>query len=326
MNQILSVDMENKKNKKKSGTKSIIIVFCIILIIFALGMIGYGVLIYTKASSGINNGLYITNNSKPEIAVIRQGIDTINIEVSHDKEISYFEYSINDNEPVRIKGNKQIKLNKEITLNPGHYEIKIIVEDIAGIKAEKTYSQDIGVQGQNNETNTSTTDPTISENGPTITLTQEDSKIKAVTESTININKIVYYWDEDKENAIETTINATKNETLIDVTLQGIHTLHITATDADGKTTTKEQKINGVNKPNVNVTTDGKYFIIKASDDEKITKVEYILNKNEKITEDVNSKEYEKNIELVSGENRLTVVVYNNNNVEKTVKVKYTKE
>lgn len=348
MNQILSVDIGNNKKNKKTGTKSIVVVFCIILILFALAMTGIGVYSYMKNNENKErNGLDIKDNTKPKIVITRENANTISVEVSHDKGISYFEYTINNGEAIRTNENNKMKFNEKIILKEGPYKLNIIVEDIAGITSEANDSgiagqtseaNDSGIAGQTSEANNSdisgqnstgeTQGNEVDNNngeGPKITLTKEDAKIKAVTESTTNIEKIIYYWDDNKENAVENKINATKNETLIDVTLEGIHTLYVTATDVEGKSTTVQQKIQGVNKPNVDITTDGENFYIKATDTEMITKVEITLNKNDKTTEEVNNKEYSKNIALENGENRLIVTVYNNNNVEKTLKVKYTK-
>lgn len=323
MNQILSVDMGNNKNNKKSGTKSIVVVFCIILILFALGIISVGVYSYMKNKANEDNSnLDIRNNKEPQIAITRQDANTINIDVSHDKGISYIEYVLNNEDTVRIEGNNKTKISKSITLKPGPYKIIVTAEDIAGITSETT---DSGNAGQGSEENLTIEQPLTNGEGPTITLTKEDAKIKAVTESKTNIEKILYYWDDNKENTVEKKINATKNETLIDVTLEGIHTLYVTATDIDGNSTTVQQKIQGVNKPNVDITTDGNSFYIKATDAEMITRVEITLNKNDKIIEEVNSKDYSKDIDLENGENKLIVTVYNKNNVEKTLKVKHTK-
>ena len=335
MNQILSVDIGNNKKNKKTGTKSIVVVFCIILILFALAMTGIGVYSYMKNNENKErNGLDIKDNTKPKIVITRENANTISVEVSHDKGIAYFEYTINNGEAIRTNENNKMKFNEKIILKEGPYKLNIIVEDIAGITSE---ANDSGIAGQTSEANNSdisgqnstgeTQRNEVNNNngeGPKITLTKEDAKIKAVTESTTNIEKIIYYWDDNKENAVENKINATKNETLIDVALEGIHTLYVTATDVEGKSTTVQQKIQGVNKPNVDITTDGENFYIKATDTEMITKVEITLNKNDKTTEVVNNKEYSKNIALENGENRLIVTVYNNN-VEKTLKVKYTK-
>ena len=202
--------------------------------------------------------------------------------------------------------NNKISVNEKIILNSGKNNVSITAKDINGISSAYETTIDVA-------------------EGPAITLTPVEGKVQATTESTVNIDKIKYYWDDDEANATVLTINATKNETLIDVVLEGTHTLNIIATDIEGKETRKSQKVMGVNKPKINVTTDGKSFFIKAEDSQGLSKVEITLNNNEPITENIEGNEYSKNIELENGENRLTVKVYNKNNVSQISRVKFTK-
>ena len=140
------------------------------------------------------------------------------------------------------------------------------------------------------------------------------------------IDKILYYWDDDEANAKTFTINDKKNETLIDVTLEGTHILTIKAIDVEGKQTIKQQKVMGVNKPKLEVTTDGQSFFIKAEDETGLAKIEITLNNNTTISEEINGNKYDKTINLESGENKLTVKIYNSNGIEQISRVKYTKE
>ena len=63
----------------------------------------------------------------------------------------------------------------------------------------------------------------------------------------------------------------------------------MTAVDKNGNQATKIKKIKAVKAPEIKVTTDGQNFIIRASDEEKITKVVINLNGNEDVKE-VNQK------------------------------------
>ena len=82
---------------------------------------------------------------------------------------------------------------------------------------------------------------------------------------------MTYRWDDEEEKTIQ--INNTTLEQEIDA-IKGLHTLTVITVDEENNTDTKVQKINGVSKPKVSVTTDDSksYFIIKASDDEKLSK------------------------------------------------------
>ena len=101
--------------------------------------------------------------------------------------------------------------------------------------------------------------------------------------------------------------------------------------DINNNTETKEQEVKGVTKPNVEVTTDGSSnFVIKASDEEGIKRIEIILNETEKSAIDLDKvypdveqrKQFEYNqIPIRDGENRLEVKVYNESGVSETARV-----
>ena len=135
----------------------------------------------------------------------------------------------------------------------------------------------------------------------------------------------MYYWDENEQDAKKFTVNDVKTETLIDVE-EGIHTLNLVAQDINGVKSTKTQKVIGDNKPELNVQTDGKTFTITGSDDEELSKIEITLNSDETKTEEINQKTYKGSVDLVDGENKLIVTIYNKNGLSKTAKVRYVKE
>ncbi len=307
MNQILSVEMEKNKTNKKASINSIIIAFCIFLIIFGIGITGIGIYSYYRnIANKPNKNLLINNSTKPIITIERQNSNSIKIVVVHDKEISSVTYKINDEEDVDINTNNEFEVKEQLILKPGNNNIKIIAKDINGITSE--YSTTIDVA-----------------EGPVITLTPIDGKLKATIESTIDIEKIEYFWDSDKEHMTVLNINDKKNETLIDVTLEGTHTLNIRATDVNGRQTVRTQKIMGVNKPKIEITTDGQSFFVHAQDSQGLSKVEITLNSNETILENIEGTEYNKTIMLENGENKLTIKVYNQNDVSQISRVKCTK-
>ena len=317
MNQILSVEIEKKKKKSKASVKSIIIVFCIFLIIFGIGITTTGAYSYYKNISNNDNvNPLLVSSEKPIITIERPNANTIKIVVTHDKEIGNVWYTLDNEEAVEINANKKSNVEKTIELSAGAHTIKVLAEDARGIQA--SYESTINVEENAGDTEVN--------EGPTVTLTPVEGKIQAVTESETNIDKIIYYWDNDEENAKTLTINDKKNVTLIDVSLEGVHTLTIKAIDVEGKQTIKKQKVMGVNKPKLEVTTDGQSFFIKAEDEIGLSKIEITLNDNTPIAEDISGKEYTKNINLENGENKLTVKVYNSNGIEQINRVKYTKE
>lgn len=306
MNQILSV--ENTKNKKnKSNIHSIVIVFCVILIIFGIGMASTGAYSYYKnLNDNVENNIISANSTKPVITTERVNASTINIVVTHDKGITNVTYQINEGETIEVDAENKMEFKQEVELPTGNTTIKITAKDISGNTSSYESSYDVGDK-------------------PVITLEQESGKIKATIESKKNLDYVIYYWDEDESNAKKGTFDKQKVETLIDV-LEGTHTLNIIAVDKDGNQTKKSQKIIGDNKPNVEIKTNGKVFRIIASDDESISKIEYKLNSDETQTEEINQKDYTKDLELQNGENSLTVTVYNKNGLSSTTMGKYVKE
>ena len=307
MNQILSVSIEKSKKNNKLSIHSIVIVFCVILIIFGVGVTSTGAYSYYKnLKEQANRKLLISNSKKPDVTTERENANTINIVVSHDKELVAVYYTINEEEK-EIQINNRIQIREPVNLKAGTNYIKITAKDILGITT--VYESTVEV-----------------EEGPIINLTPIEGKIQAVTESNTNIDKIIYYWDNNAENATVLNINDIKNETLIDVSLEGMHILHFEAIDKDGKRAYKSQKVEGVSKPKIDITTDGTYFYINATDSQGLSKIEIKLNNNDILSEEITSVEYNKKITLENGENKLTVKVYNIKEVSEVSRVKYTKE
>ena len=91
MNQILSVEIEKKKKTKKASINSIIIVFCIFLIIFGIGTTCTGAISYSKyLSNKSNENLPINNISGPIITTERPSSNNIKIVVIHDKGLQMY--------------------------------------------------------------------------------------------------------------------------------------------------------------------------------------------------------------------------------------------
>ena len=307
MNQILAVEKPQGKRKHKSGIHSILTVFAVILMIFGLGLTSSGgYAFYKSLSNNVDNNIVSSSSSKPVITIERESASTINIVVTHDKAIANVTYTINDEEPVQIDGNNKTEIKQEVELPVGSSTINITAKDINGISSSYESKTEV-------------------EEKPTITLEQVEGKIKATVTSKINIDHIMYYWDENESDAKQFTVNDIKTETLIDV-LEGTHTLNVVAVDANGNKTTKQQKVIGENKPELEIKTNGKVFRIISSDDEGLAKIEYSLNSGEVQTEEINQKEYQKDLELSDGKNTLTVTVYNSNGLISTTTVEYVKE
>ena len=138
------------------------------------------------------------------------------------------------------------------------------------------------------------------------------------------LSYFTYRWDDEEETKIE--INDTSIEETIDIP-KGLHTLTVIAVDINNTTETKEQDIQGVTRPKLEVTTDGgDNFIIRATDEEGLQKVEFIINEDEKYMLNLDGRtELEYAYPLHDGENKLEVTVYNVNDISETSRVRLNK-
>lgn len=147
-------------------------------------------------------------------------------------------------------------------------------------------------------------------------------KIKAVGKN--ELSYLTYRWDEEEEVRID--INDVLIEEKIEIP-KGLHTLTVIVVDINNVSETKTQEVKGVTKPKVEVTTDGAdNFIIIATDEEGLSKIEFIINEDEKYLLNLDGRtELEYAYPLHEGENRLEIRVYNVNDISETARVMLTK-
>lgn len=312
MNQILSTSMPvNEKKVKNRNSKPIEIgtilrVFAIVLLIFGTFLIGIG--IYSIIGK---QGQSQSENLQPSISIEDKSEDTILLKVVHSKNISKLEYRWNDEESTVVNGSNGKYIEKEIKVPSGTNTLHVLVVDVDGneIPYEKQYER------QSN-----------------INFEVSGNKIKITYEGENKVSYMTYRWDEEDEKTIN--INDTKINQEIEA-IKGLHTLTVIVVDEDNNTDTKIQKINGVSKPKVTValSEDEQHFVIKASDDEKLSTVEfklnqdddqdYILNLDDRDMKELN---YALPMELQAGQNFIEVIVKNSNGItEETGLVRFDK-
>ena len=303
MNQILSTSMpvDNKKQKNRNGnpasTNSILKFFAIAMLIFGVLIICLGVFVIVR-----KQGEQKQENLQPTISIENKTDSVILLKVIYGKNIARLEYYWNDEDATIVNGNNGKYIEKEIQIPSGTNTLHVLVVDEDGneIPYEKQYERESGIKFE------------VSGN-----------KIKITDESDTKISYMTYRWDDEEEKTIQ--INDTKIEQEIDA-IKGLHTLTVIVVDEDNNTDTKVQKINGVSKPKVSVLVDDakEHFIIKASDDEKLSKIEFRINQDEEQEyelnlDSLNYKEFEyvvKIMELKQGENLIEVTVTNSDGVK----------
>ena len=295
MNQILYTGGNQKRGEQKTAIK----IFAIAIIIFAIALVGTG-------GYKLYNDYKVkqANSEKPVINVERKDETNIVITASHSKEITSIQYQWNEEAPITISGKGTAELRQEIQLPSGTNLLKITATDINGqtINYEKQY---------------------IAGNAPRIQMAQDGNNLKVKITSKEGLSYVTYRWDENEETKEEAQ-NATEKELTIEIP-QGRHTLTIIAVDINNNTETKTQNVNAITKPNLQITTDGQHFVIKATDKENLQKLEYSLNGEPTKTVEIDGTEYNYTIPLIEGENKLIITVYNTNGLSFERKIKAIK-
>ena len=310
MNQILSVNNSPKDNFKKEKVKktnmgnnggpaeisSILKFFSIAILVFGIFMIGSGSYsMYKEAST--------SKTSIPNIFVSAIEDKQITVKISHDKNLAEVTYKWNDEPEINIACSGNTAETK-IEVPEGINTLTIKATDVNGEVGDFSNVYNI-------------------EENITINIEPAGNNLKITANGRTQLAYMTYRWDEDEETRVD--INDNVGETTIEIP-KGLHKLTVIAVDQNNETKTKEQEVNGVTKPKLEVTTDGSSnFIIKASDEQGIKKVEFIINETEKFRINLQDalpleerKEFEYSYPLHEGENKLEVTVYNENDVTET--------
>lgn len=146
-------------------------------------------------------------------------------------------------------------------------------------------------------------------------------KVKASSLTDMKIESITYWWEEEEKTTVE--VSDMQYETVIP-SKQGTHYLYVEATDENGNKKEAQQLVIGASGPEVTILTDGvSNYVVRVKDDEKIDKIEIILNGEIEEIE-VNSKEYEYKVAIPQGDSLIEVTAYNIYGLSTNKKAKVT--
>ncbi len=295
MNQILDYNPNKSSGGGSSGSDKIVRVFAILLIIFAICLLGSGAYgLYKKNSEKTKP---VATQTKAQISVEQEETTGI-IKVSHDKAIEKLIYSWDNEKEINNKGNGESTMEVEIALIAGEHTLNIKVVDIDGV--ESTYEEVI-----------------ISENGedkiyPVITLDVDNVTKKlviTVTDETA-LDFVTYRWNNEEEQRIDVDEDEKKIEFDIEI-LKGQNDLTIVAVDKNNNTTTEQKNLKGVTKPDVKITVaaDKKSADVYCYHENGIEGINVKLNdiSQDVPLEEAGAKEAGFQITLVEGENDITV-------------------
>ena len=290
MNQILSVEMPNKKTKKnKPSINSTIIFFSIILIAFAIVIVGIVIYVKNQKPSEENNTQEPNNTTTqpveqgPQINIQVVNEAKLKIIVTHDKKISTVEYKWDDEDWIvdTVKDKNYAEIEVVVYLGTRSLTVKVTDEDGDVKETEpKEYTNNVG----------------------TILMEQVDDKVKLSIESKNTISYISYNWD--NEGLKEIQVNDTKTEQMIDIP-KGKHDLKVVAVDKDGQEKEYSDTFVGDTKPTLKVYRSNNDMTIEASDDEGLSKMSINLNGKDLDEIDIVGNEYSKTITLEDVESRM---------------------
>lgn len=309
MNQILITGEEILKNPKVKKEKKLVEINKIIIFFALCIIILGGCIIFAGIYSKIKTNQIVEANTKPVVEFERNDENnTVEIKINHIRGIKTIKYKWNNEQEIVLNGNNQTSISEIIELIGGKNTLTVTVID------------------EENQTVTYQKEYTAG-NIPEIELEAVSNGIKVIIECEDTIENIKYSWDNGEEQIIN--VNNTNYEGIINAP-KGQHTLYIIATTTEGIETTKSQVVVGDTEPTLNIKADiidGKLvFVVDAEDDEQISNVEIIFNEGEKQVINVNDKTYHNEIEMIRGQNKLKVTVYNVNGLESTLGVLFNNE
>lgn len=261
MNQILDYN-PNSRVSKSSGSDKIVKFFAIILIIFALvliGVVGYGMIANKKKANDIAAQATYAN-----IAIETNDTEAT-IKVTHDKNIQKLIYSWNTSSERTIKGSDKY-IEEVINIPKGENTLHVKVIDEIG--TETTHDEEI-----------------FSENGvdiifPTIELSvTEEKKLKITVTDETALDFMTYRWNEENEETVYADEGSKEIVTEIEI-LKGENDLTVVAVDGSKNTTTETKSFTGLTKPEIIVTLseDGSQIFIKAVHENGIESMSFTLN------------------------------------------------
>ena len=297
MNQILYT------GKKKGGPiaiKKVVIFFSIVMLVLGLAYIGQGsyALYQDYQKKAEEERIRKEEEAKKPDVSIEKREDSIYISIQFERGIQTLKFNWNGTEDKVVDMQGRTEIEAKLDLPVGNNVFYLTLVDTKGKehKFNKEYMVEKGL--------------------PTIELSVIGVNIKITAKDTDDLAYLTYRWNNDPEEKVEAD---PENPMLIEKTIElkkGLNTLTIVAVDKQNNTQTKTKEIKGVTKPKVELYQDHDVILIKASDEEGIEKIEYVLNGQTYQVPGNGQKEVEHRQKLAEGENEIAVQVFNVSGVE----------
>ena len=301
MNQILMTENKTKKKKKHRSSsgpieiKNIVRFFAIVIIVFALCIIGHSsYALYRDTKAGNTENLADVNITRVN--------DTLIVDVTSPNIIEKFIYCWSGSEEKSIpEGAKNFQ--EEIILPSQDSVLTITLEDETGRAV--TYTKDIVLTG-------------IDIAKPKISIDKQATSIRVTAEDETSIEYLTYRIDDGEEVRIDRNNEGDKKiQYAITEIGRGEHTIYVTAVDTSGNTETEENKIIvSTEEPQItelSIDKENNKIVIGASDADGIQSIEVNLNGKAYNMNNVNRKEARFSLSIVDGKNTISIKVTNVN-------------
>ena len=302
MNQILV--LENKQKKKKTKTRNsgptdiqnILRFFAIVLIVFAMVMIGHSSYAIYRESKGNNT------NDLASINITRVN-DTLLVDVQSTYIIDRFKYSWRNSQQTSVP-EETTSFQEEIILPSDNNILTIVLEDETG--RATTYTREIILDG-------------IDIVEPEIEIEQGQGLSAIITaKDETQIEYITYRIDDGEEIRIDKNNVADKSIKYAVTTIpRGEHIIYVTAVDSFGNTEEIEQDLivsSAVpSVDSIDIDEDNGKILIKASDIDGLKSIEVNINGEEYFMDNINLTEATFSLNLRQGTNTLSIKLTNVN-------------
>ena len=309
MNQILSMQQsqmsgqkppKQKKPKKekqinygrpsdKANIVSIARVFCILIILFGLTLIGdatYGII---SSQPTLRDTVNVTANAIGSNVTIR---------AVGNMPIQSLTYRWGQGEETVIQGNGTVELEATAPIPTGNNILNMAVVDYYGNRTEYQ-KQYINEQDDSSK--------------PTIEISVSGNMLNITATDDTEMAYLTYSWNNGTPTRVDidaTSTDKTVLRTSIEVQ-RGENTLSIVAVDTEGNTTSRTENIKGANRPTFTVSADGTNLVIHAQDEEGINKIEITVDGVTSEADVDNLKELEATQAITPGEHTVTIRITN---------------
>lgn len=308
MNQILDtgdgrirnsdINYGNYNKKQKIYKEKSVIEINKIVIFFSISILILGICIILGSIYGKSKIKQVVEESaRPTIDFdFNEEESSVTILAKHVKGITQISYKLNNEEEKTINGNNQKSIETIVKLEGGKNTIVVKAIDENNHIVEYEHEYVVGKLAD-------------------ISLQNVENAVKMIVKSEEKIKTITYNWDDGEEKIINV---GSKEYTEKITTLKGKHTLKIVVLDENGIKTEKTQVVIGATAPEIKVSVVAKgneyYYVINITDETILKNVKIILENEEKVNIDVNSKTYSTEIKLQDNStNKITIQASNEN-------------